>query len=226
LLLATAGLTALYLFRLYFQVFRGKSRAPRELRDRMEDPPGSMVVPLYVLSIFAIFAGLAGFPQAWGDLGWVDIKESNSFANFLAPVFAGSEREVLAREIEYRLTLRALLAAIAGTGLAWWLYLQRPTWPEQIGRSFRLLHRVLVAKFWVDEIYGALLVRPLVAISDRLLYRWIDAGLIDGLLVNGVARSVRALAANGLRYVQSGLIQAYMLLMLVGAVAIAALMMR
>jgi NADH-quinone oxidoreductase subunit L len=226
LMLATAGLTALYLFRLYFWVFRGKSRAPRVLRNRMEDPPGSMVVPLYVLSGLAIFAGLAGFPQAWGDLGWVDIEESNSFANFLAPVLAGSEREGLAHEIEYRLTLRAVLAAITGTGLAWWLYLQRPTWPEKIRSSFRRLHQVLVAKFWVDEIYGVLLVRPLVAISDRLLYRGIDAGLIDGLLVNGVARSVRALAANGLRYVQSGLIQAYMFLMLVGAVAIVALLMR
>jgi NADH-quinone oxidoreductase subunit L len=226
LMLATAGLTALYLFRLYFWVFRGKSRAPRGLRNRMEDPPGSMVVPLYVLAGLAIFAGLAGFPQAWGDLGWVDIEESNSFANFLAPVLAGSEREGLAHEIEYRLTLRAVLAAITGTGLAWWLYLQRPTWPEKIRSSFRRLHHVLVAKFWVDEIYGVLLVRPLVAISDRLLYRGIDAGLIDGLLVNGVARSVRALAANGLRYVQSGLIQAYMFLMLVGAVAIVALLMR
>ncbi|MBW2286362.1 MAG: NADH-quinone oxidoreductase subunit L [Deltaproteobacteria bacterium] len=226
LMLATAGLTALYLFRLYFRVFRGKGRAPRGLRDRMEDPPGSMVVPLYVLSGLAIFAGLAGFPQAWGDLGWVDIEESNSFANFLAPVLAGSEREGLAHEIEYRLTLRAVLAAITGTGLAWWLYLQRPTWPEKIRSSFHRLHHVLVAKFWVDEIYGVLLVRPLVAISDRLLYRGIDAGLIDGLLVNGVARSIRALAANGLRYVQSGLIQAYMFLMLVGAVAIVALLMR
>ena len=226
LLLATAGLTSLYLFRLYFRVFRGKSRAPRELRDRMEDPPGSMVVPLYVLSIFAIFTGLAGFPQAWGDLGWVDIEESNSFANFLAPVLAGFDREALARETEYRLTLRAVLAAITGTGLAWWLYLQRPTWPERIRSSFRRLHHVLVAKFWVDEIYRVLLVRPLVAISDRLLYRGIEVGLIDGLLVNGVARSVRALAASGLRYLQSGLVQAYMLLILVGAVAIVALMMR
>jgi len=86
--------------------------------------------------------------------------------------------------------------------------------------------RVLVRKFWIDEIYGVLLVRPLVAISDRLLYRGIDAGLIDGVLVNGVARSIRALATNGLRYLQSGLVQAYMLLMLVGAIVIVALMMR
>jgi len=226
LMLATAGLTALYLFRLYFRVFRGKSRAPRELRDRMEDPPGSMVIPLYVLSMFSIFAGLAGFPQAWGDLSWVNIQESNSFANFLAPVLAGSERETLPHEIAYQLTLRALLAAATGTGLAWWFYLQRPTWPEKIRSSFHRLHHVLVRKFWIDEIYGVLLVRPLVAISDRLLYRGIDAGLIDGVLVNGVARSIRALAANGLRHLQSGLIQAYMLLMLVGAIAIVALMMR
>ena len=67
---------------------------------------------------------------------------------------------------------------------------------------------------------------PLVVISDRLLYRGIDVALIDRLLVGGVARSVRALAADGLRYAQSGLVQSYMFLMLLGAVAIAALLLR
>jgi NADH-quinone oxidoreductase subunit L len=225
-MLVTAGLTAFYLFRLYFLVFRGKSRAPRELRDRMEDPPGTMTFPLYILAAFAIFAGLAGFPQAWGDLRWIDIEESNSFGNFLAPVLASIPREEIARELEYRLTGRAVLAAFVGTSVAWWLYLRRPLWPAKIAKSFRRLNRVLVAKFWVDEIYDLLLVRPLVVISDRLLYRGIDRGLIDGLLVNGVARSVRALAANGFRHAQSGQVQVYLFLMLVGAVAIVALVMR
>jgi len=185
-----------------------------------------MVVPLYVLAAFAIFAGLAGFPQAWGDLPWIDIEESNSFANFLAPVLASPEHEVLAPDVGNRLTGRAVLAAVGGAALAWWLYLQRPKWPAKIRGWFRRLHRMLVAKFWVDEIYDLLLVRPLVVISDRLLYRGVDRTLIDGIAVHGVARGVRALAANGLRHAQSGLVQAYLFLMLVGAIALVALLMR
>ena len=62
--------------------------------------------------------------------------------------------------------------------------------------------------------------RPLVALSDRVLYRIVDAGWIDGIGVNGVARSIRAFAANGLKYAQSGLTQSYVFFMIVGAVAI------
>jgi NADH-quinone oxidoreductase subunit L len=85
---------------------------------------------------------------------------------------------------------------------------------------------LLLAKYYVDEIYDASVVRPLVAISDRLLYRGIDAKLIDGLAVNGLARSVRALAADGLKYVQTGFAQSYLFLMVVGAFAVVAYLMR
>jgi NADH-quinone oxidoreductase subunit L len=88
------------------------------------------------------------------------------------------------------------------------------------------LHRLLVEKYYVDEIYDSAIVRPLVAISDRFFYRVIDAGLIDGVAVNGLARSVRAFAANGLKYAQSGFAQSYLFLMAVGAVAIVAYLMR
>jgi NADH-quinone oxidoreductase subunit L len=81
-------------------------------------------------------------------------------------------------------------------------------------------------KYYVDEFYDAVIVRPLVAVSDRVLYRKIDAGLIDGIGVNGTARGIRAIAANGLKYAQSGLTQSYVIFMIVGAVAIVGYLLR
>ncbi|MCP5069142.1 MAG: NADH-quinone oxidoreductase subunit L, partial [bacterium] len=73
---------------------------------------------------------------------------------------------------------------------------------------------------WIDELYDYILVRPLVWISDRILYRWLDSRLLDGIVIDGTARGIRALAADMFKYSQSGLVQGYLFLMLVGALAI------
>jgi len=224
--LVTAGVTAFYMFRLYFRIFRGKSRVPHEVRERMEDPPGIIIVPLYVLAFFAIVSGFAGLPQVWGDLLWGGIEESNSLAHFLAPVLAGGGSNEIAYSTEYRLAAAAVGVAIAGALAAWWLYMVRRAWPARIQAKLRWLHRILSAKFWVDEIYDVVIVRPLVAISRVILYRGIDVVLIDGVGVNGLARSVRAIAASGLKYAQSGFAQSYLLLMTLGAVAVVVWLLR
>jgi NADH-quinone oxidoreductase subunit L len=222
----TAGITAFYMFRLYFRIFRGKSRVPHDVRERMEDPPGTVIIPLYILAFFAVVAGFAGLPQVWGDLSWIGIEDSNSLANFLAPVLANAPPHEIAHSTEYGLAAGAVAVASLGLAAAWWLYVRKPAWPGEIADKLGGIHRLLLAKYHVDEIYDAALVRPLVAISDRLLYRGIDAGLIDGVAVNGLARSVRAFAADGLKYVQSGLAQSYLFLMVAGAFAVVAYLMR
>jgi NADH-quinone oxidoreductase subunit L len=209
------------MFRLHFRIFWGKSRVPHDVREHMEDPPSTVIFPLYALAFFAVVAGFAGLPQVWGDLiPGGGIEDSNSLANFLAPVFSVGEPHHIDHSTEIWLALRAVGAAAAGAALAWWLYVHEPTLPQRIAGKLGGLHRLLVEKYYVDEIYDATIVRPLVAVSDRFLYRGVDAGLIDGLAVNGLARSVRALAANGLKYVQSGFAQSYLFLMVVGASAI------
>jgi len=224
--LATAGVTAFYMFRLYFRIFRGKSRVPHDLRERMEDPPGTVIVPLYVLAVLAAGAGLVGLPQAYGDLLGGGIEDSNSLANFLAPVLAAVEPHEIEHSTEYWLALRAIAIAAAGMSLAWWLYVHKPTWPERLARTFQGIYRVLLAKWYVDEIYDAIIVRPLVAFSDRFLYRTVDARFIDGAGVNGMARGVRAFAADGLKYVQSGFAQGYLVWMVFGAVVMIAYLLR
>jgi NADH-quinone oxidoreductase subunit L len=224
ILLATAGITAFYMFRLYFKAFLGPSRAPAEIRQHIEEPSPWVVNPLWVLAVFAVFIGLGGLPQVWGDLFGVD--NSNSLANFLAPALPAAEVHEISHATEYQLALAAIAMAAGGTLLAFLLYVR---WPELPGRLAQVLsapYRLLRDKYYIDELYDALLVRPAVWLSDRVLFRVVDAQLIDGLAVNGPARGVRGLAANGLKYLQSGFTQSYIFLMIVGTAAIVGYLLR
>ncbi len=222
--LVTAGLTSFYMFRLYFVVFWGECRAPREVREHLHDAAPVVIGPLWVLAFFAVFAGLGGLPQVWGDL--IGVPESDSLGNFLAPALAASGEHALDHATEYGLAASAVGVASVGAVLAWLLYVVRPELPARIAATFSGVYRLLLNKYWIDEIYDALIVRPLVWVSDRVLYRGVDAGLIDGVVVNGSAGLVRGLASSGLKYAQSGLTQGYIFFMIAGAVAIVAFLLR
>src|SRR5690606_26760141 len=122
------------------------------------------------------FGGLAGLPQVYGD--WFGIPDSNSLGNFLHGVVRHQPHEA-SHAAELGLAALATTAALVGTGLAWLLYVSRPALPVRIRRQLGALHRLVENEYYVDEIYDRLFVRPLVAISDRVLFRGIDAGLID-----------------------------------------------
>jgi len=224
--LVTAGVTSFYMFRLYFRIFRGRSAIPHEVRDRLDDPSSTITVPLYILGFFCVFAGFAGLPQIWGDLIGGGIEGSNSLARFIDPVLATVAREPIQHSAEYRLAGVATGTAVLGMSVAWWLYMRRRSWPAAIIARAGGLHRLLVAKLHVDEIYDFVLVRPLVAFSDRVLFRGVDAGLIDGIAVNGLARGIRAFASHGLKYLQNGLAQSYLLVVSAGAVALVVYLLR
>ncbi len=222
--LGTAALTSFYMYRLYFRVFRGESRVPESLKNRIEEPGAWVVHPLWVLAFFSIFAGLAGLPQLYGD--WFGIASSNSFANFLEPALAKAGAHQLEHSTEYAMTLGAIVMFGLGLLLAWLCYLRRPAIPQRIREGLGGFYRLVWHKYYVDEAYDAALVRPLVALSDRVLFRGIDAGLIDGVAVNGTARGVRALAAHGLKYAQSGLAQSYIFFMIAGAALLVGYLLR
>jgi NADH-quinone oxidoreductase subunit L len=114
----------------------------------------------------------------------------------------------------------------AGALLAWYLYVRRPELPGKLAASLATFHRLLLNKYYVDEIYDALIVRPTVRLSDRVLFRLVDAGLIDGVVVDGSARTVWAFADGVLKRFQSGFTQSYLFLMVVGAVAIVGYLLR
>jgi NADH-quinone oxidoreductase subunit L len=223
--LGTAVLTAFYMFRLHFLVFAGECRAEPDLKSSIHEPRAVILQPLWILAFFSVFSGLVGLPQAWGDLLF-DLEKSNSLANFLAPSLVAGDPHDIPHGAEYMMAGASLLASGLGLLGAWWLYVRRPGIPEKLAASLSTFHRILVRSYYLDEIYDALVVRPLVWISDRILFRFVDSGVIDGVAVNGSAWAVRALASNGLKYAHSGLAQAYIFVMIIGAVAIVGYLVR
>ncbi len=217
--LGTAGLTAFYMFRLHFRTFLGESRAAPELRSHAHDPNQWILAPLAVLGVLSVVGGWIGPSAALNLFPGVDPAHSNSLANFLAPVLHGAHHEASFATERW---LAVLSVAVAGAGvlLASWLYVWRPGLPVKIRESLAGLHRWVAHKYYVDEAYDAALVRPLVALSENVLYRGIDAGLIDGA-ADGSARFVRGFASLVLRRFQSGLAQGYLFLMLLGTLLIA-----
>jgi NADH-quinone oxidoreductase subunit L len=206
----TGGLTAFYMFRLLFLIFEGGERGPRDVAAGVELNP-ALMVPLWVLAVLSIFGGYLGPSEAF-----IPLEEANSFANFLKPVFPPSTPHEFPRATEFWMGMGAFGVAALGMLLAGFLYLRRPGLPERIAARAGILHRALVNRFWVDEVYDAALVRPLVRLSDEVLYRGIDDGVIDGAGVDGVGHAVRSFADDVLKYVQTGLTQGYLVLMVAG----------
>jgi NADH-quinone oxidoreductase subunit L len=216
----TAGFTAFYMFRLLFLTFHGKMRLPRAMRGHLEDPGDLMMWPLYVLAALSVLGGIVGMPQFWGNM--MQIEGSDSLGNFLASVVTLRPLHEAAPATEWELLGITLAFSGAGFAVALVAYVLRPELGDRARRVLALPARVLARRFYVDEIYDTVVVRPLVFVSDRVLFRGVDAGLIDRGLVEGTARAVRGLTSGGLRYVQSGLTQAYLLLVVAGTVAVLA----
>jgi NADH-quinone oxidoreductase subunit L len=210
--LGTAGITAFYMCRLHFRTFFGESRASAETRSHVHEPAAVVIGPLMVLALASIFGGFLGPAAALNPLlGALSIapEESNSFANFLAPVLANTHHEIPHAE-ERMLAAYSVGVAAAGAGLAYWMYVLAPGVAVAIRNALGAIHRVVVNKYYVDELYDRVLVRPLVWVSERVLYRLIDAGLIDRVLVDGSAATLRGVTNGLLKYAQSGFAQSYL----------------
>jgi NADH-quinone oxidoreductase subunit L len=215
----TAAITAFYMLRVHARTFWGESRAPREVQAHAREPVATVTYPLVVLAALAIVGGAIGLPQLWGDL--IGIPHSNSLANFFHGVVSEPVHHA-SHATEWALAGAAVGATAVGFLLAYWLYVASPELPVRIREALGPVFRMVRDKYYVDEAYDAVIVRPLVAFSDRVLFRWIDVGLIDGLGADGTAQLVRASAGRVLKYAQSGLTQGYLFSMVVGAAAIIA----
>jgi NADH-quinone oxidoreductase subunit L len=209
LLIVGAFMTAFYTFRLVFLAFFGAPRMSKEVAHHIHESPASMTVPLIILAVATAVAGLVfGIPSSTGT----------PFARFLSPVLPLEEGEHGAG-IAFTLLVLSAVVAIAGVALAWYVYGRSPVRAASIGAARNPLHKLLLAKYYVDEIYDALFVRPIYRLS-LWLARVFDPRVIDGL-VNGSATAVLAWA-RGLRQVQTGFVMNYALGILLGAVAVVA----
>jgi NADH-quinone oxidoreductase subunit L len=207
--LVTAFLTAFYIFRLVFSVFHGASRVPKEVRHHLHESPAVVTVPLVVLAVLSLVAGWVGIPS----------ETLNAIGPFLSPVLAAHPAEGHAENhaVEYALMLVSVLVAAAGVWLAHLFYVKAPELPGRLAASAAGVYRLSLNKWYVDELYDTVFVRPTVA-AAHALWRGIDVLVIDGA-VNGVARTMQAWGAV-LRVMQSGQLQHYALFMAIGAVLV------
>ncbi len=205
----TATLTAFYMFRLLFLTFTGEPRARPEVAHHVHESPAVMTLPLVILAVLSLIGGWVGLPEGWL---W-----GPAFGRFLAPVTGHPHLAEHGAGVETALMIVATLLAAAGATLAYVFYVRFPGLPDVLARRLQSVYELLRNKYWVDELYDALVVRPYVALST-FLWRVVDQVVIDGV-VNGVATAV---VANGQlwRYVQDGNVQHYALVFLGGAIAL------
>jgi NADH-quinone oxidoreductase subunit L len=219
--LSAALLTSFYMFRLVFLIFFGPKRYD-EHKAHADEPPRTMLAPLVVLAILSTVGGWFAAPKFWGGQDY--------FHDFLSPVFAQADKlapaaqrtEEAAHTLELQLSGVAVLVALIGSLLAWWLYIRKPKTPEDLAKSLHGPYTLLRNNYYVDEIYLALIVRPLLWLSTNVLWHVVDEGMIDGT-VNGAAHVARE-AGGELRKLQSGNARSYAAWVVIGAVGVTVLL--
>ena len=218
--LATAGLTAFYIFRMIYLTFYGSRRVDPMLMNHMHESPRVMTMPLMILAVLSILGGYIGVPHLF-----------NKIEEFLEPAFTrpGSveahEAAGAGLGLEFLLMILSVAVALLGIYAAARIYLRRPELADEISTRFKPIHTLLFNKYYVDEIYHALFVKPVHWLSDRVLWRVVDVGMIDGL-VNFLPRVFGSLA-TGLRRWQTGVVQNYAVSILIGLIfALGYLLMR
>ena len=216
--LFTAVLTSFYMFRLIFLTFSGKPRY-NEHKVHVHESPWTMLAPLVVLAVLSTIGGWFALPALFHGPDY--------FANFLAPVFGGSHElaaaagEPAAHQLEWILAGVAVTGALIGLGVAYWLYLKKPEKADSLANSMKPVYTTLLHKYYVDELYDAVIVRPLVWISANVLWKTVDTTLIDGA-VNGIAEGIAGIG-DQVRHTQSGNTRSYAVWVVVGALVIIAI---
>ena len=168
-------------------------------------------MPLGILAICSILAGFAGVPPALGG--------GNRIEHFLTPAAYEAKSETLGTgTTEAILMASSTGAALAGLALAYLFYAVNPELPEKLSTKAHAMYSIMVNKYYVDEVYDAVIVWPLVRASSEFLWKFVDVFMIDGA-VNGVGQLVRG-SAGGLRRMQTGYVRTYAGWILLGGVLV------
>jgi NADH-quinone oxidoreductase subunit L len=220
--LAAAFLTAIYMTRLMLYTFHGPNRTGETERTRLHEAPWVMTGPLVVLGALSALGGWLNLPSLIpvGPIGlldrWLEPVVGASTARVAA--FGGREA-VESTSTELMLIGLAVLVAIAGVAFAWRRLKPENLWPKSAAPPERGLDRVVGNKYYVDEGYDRVIVRPTYEISRNFLWRFLDAGVIDGFFVNGSAAVARFFGWVGSR-IQSGALGTYAWVLVVGVLAV------
>jgi NADH-quinone oxidoreductase subunit L len=234
--IAAATMTAFYMFRLIFLTFFGKSRMDHHTQEHVHESPGSMTIPLIILAFLSIIGGWIGIPPAlhipsipFDFYHWLESVTGSPHAS-------AEGAEHASASIEYLLMVASVAVAAAGIWLAYRMYVQNPATAERMAASYPRLHKLLYNKYYVDEIYNAVIVQPIkklclalswfdlyfidgivngsvfVTIKTAIVAVWVDINIVD-LLVN-LAGAIVNFFGGLLRRIQTGLVQNYGLISL------------
>ena len=244
--IVAAGMTSFYMFRLWFLTFTGEYRGPNPATaghghddahgghghaHGPHESPWVMVLPLVILAVLSFVGGWVGIPQSLGG--------ADRFDHFLSPVFSAyapghtasadgatpSENQPAGHEDRgTELTFMGISVGVALLGLllAWYMYHVRTDLPAKLAASAGGLYRLVLDKYRIDELYGAVIIHPLIWISTNVLWQGIDVKLIDGS-VDGAAHGAQEVS-DGVRHMQSGNIRSYAGWVALGAAAVIAFM--
>jgi len=198
-----AGLTAFYMFRLLFMTFFGEPRYESASGGKhAHESPWVMLLPLVILAFFSVIGGYL------------------SVEGVLHPFFGVEHPAEGASHAGGEMVMGlSILMALIGIGLATYLYVMMPGIPQFIAWRLNSVYKLLLNKYYVDEIYDALIVNPIKSISTVLLWKFMDVGVIDDLFVNGSAKAVKFFG-GAFRRIQVGNAQAYALFIAIGVLLI------
>lgn len=203
--LIAAFCTAFYIFRVFFMTFTGEFRGDKEVYDHAHESGPIMTIPLVLLAIMAVVVGFLNSPLT-----------GHAFEHFL---FKGGEEIGVVYDTEWWLAGLATLVALAGIGLAYLMYKRKSISAESLANGpLRPLYNLSLNKFYIDELYHMVIVKPVVWIGHIL--NFIDKWIVDGIVhLFGEGTLVGSL---GLKYSQNGQVQTYGVVTLIGAVVLLA----
>jgi len=209
--IAAAFLTAFYSWRLLFMTFHGKPRADEKVMAHVHESPKVMILPLLVLAAGAVLAGYVGY---------------ESFVGHNAGQFWGESLLVLdshpalenAHHMPTWVKLAPLVVGLAGIGLAYVFYIAAPGLPGLMAERFRAIYLFVLNKWYFDELYDFLFVRPAFVLG-RGFWKSGDGAIIDGVGPDGIAAATLDIARRATR-LQSGYLYHYAFAMLIGVVVL------
>jgi len=226
-----AGMTAFYMFRALFMTFFGESRVDEHVKHHIHESPKIMTVPLIILAFLSIVGGYVGVPHV--------LNGANHIHEFLAPVLGGGAESAKAHAgvtfvsqawasgggsgghsatLEYIMMAISVVIALIGIGIAYVFYVKNPALPKLAAEKLKGLYKLVLNKYYVDELYEVLFIKSLKGLGTGL-WRGFDEFIIDGT-VNGIAYLIGWISGV-MRRMQTGLVQNYAFSMIIGGVILA-----
>lgn len=204
-----AMLTAFYMFRMLFLTFFNTYRGTHHAEDKIHESPATMKIPLIILAFFSAVAGMIGIPEVLGGKHWLSA--------WLAPAVSKGSELGLDHATEWVLMSVSVLSALVAIAVAYYKYISKREVPLADAAERPVLTRWSYRKFYFDELYDFLFVRPLNAFST-FFYRIFDKKIIDGL-VNGSGFTASE-TSKGLRLLQTGNVGFYIFMMVLGIISL------